>query len=128
MNREERRQFAMRVRRGLASEKEIEASFARRRAGRGGVGAPWGTSGSPTYVAPDGRVLAYTENPSAVKGVRLLPRGERRRIVGAIAWRVLRLRAPALTSDLVQYYRRLARAALKETRALRKAHALPVTT
>lgn len=76
MNREERRQLAMRVRRGLATKEEIEA-FKKRSAGRG-VGYGRSRAESPYYV----------------RGC-ILRRAERRLLVGIHAWRD-GVRAPSI--------------------------------
>lgn len=81
MNREERRQLAMRMRRGIATKEEIEA-FAKRQQGGGGRGGGYAAGGSAYYLLPSGTV---TRTPQ--KGAVLLRRAQRRALVGIRRWR-----------------------------------------
>lgn len=78
MNREERRQLAMRMRRGIATPQEVEA-FTKKRGDRGRGG--WG-GGSGYYIMPDGAV-----SPVPKEGARILRRHARRALVGIERWR-----------------------------------------
>lgn len=71
----------MRIRRGLATEKEIETFSKRAHAGRF---AGYAAGGWPYYLMPDGGVVS---SAGSYLGARILRRAERRLLVGIRQWR-----------------------------------------